>query len=622
MLRPSVFNWLERKNVRPIMDRVARSAARGPSANHSASHAAAGAASSSVYHTGDMDDVDGAESLDMMDDIPTDSFGLHASAAPRRHAHPPEPRPRAAGSHSWSSGANFAGAGSGALEHRDRPRREERPANPTRRVITAARRHHSLPTELPSAFRQAHAPAPQTPLSSSPREAQFTDHVTDAPHHEDSRYTAAAVSPPDDSDGATGTDAETAESSGSKTTTAKSSDAYRFLLHHIDAEIAALQRRHASVTTRRQSVQTRQTQRIKELFELMEHPWTLLPTEVQPALPATGVDVYIKEQQIARLQQNPAHPIPEGQDKMYVLALHKNYKSMPAGRKRFYEEAAHHNAAVREELKYMLTRGCSRFEAFLDSIKECTMEMAREGQVPELPTTHAQNRFNAARGSGSNYRHANTLKTLPAGGDASSMRSRKSQQPVHPQQGVSAREASVGDEAEAEEGDTGAEAEKEGEVMQAAKEAGRGTKRVSVGLKRGRKASQRIKAAAKKAHSIASTPAAGGHSSAKVPKGRKGPPPTSAKKQSIAKPAKKGKNSIGARTGANSRGISKGVGRAASSAGVSRSIPLPNLDHLAIKKIKRMVGPSHGSGGAAMKTAKKVSPSLKAAGGGKKKRAK
>ncbi|KAG5471503.1 hypothetical protein LSCM1_01596 [Leishmania martiniquensis] len=621
MLRPTLFKWVERQQVRLIMERVAQRSARGPPFSHSASHAAAGGASSTLHHTGDMDDFDGAESLDMMDDIPAESFGLRASPPPRRNAHPPEPRPCAATICSRSSGAEFLGSGSGAVEQRDRPRREERPANPARRVITVGRRHHSSPTEAPSASRHAHASAPTASLSSSPCEAPFTEDPQEAPYDEDSEHTAAPVSPAGDGDGASGAAADTSGPGGSKTTTAKSSDAYRFLLHHIDAEIAALQRRHASVTTRRQSVQTRQTQRIKELFELMEHPWTLLPTEVQPALPATGVDVYIKEQQIALQQQNLPHPIPEGQDKMYVLALHKNYKSMPAGRKRFYEEAAHYNAAVREELKFLLTRGCSRFEAFLDSIKECTVEMAREGQVPELPTTHAQNRFNAARGGGSHYRPPSASKALPAGGDASSLRSRKSRQPAGPHPGAATQEGSIGVEAEGEEEeDAEAEEEDDGEVVNLAKEAQRGTRRSSVGLKRGQKASKRIKTAARTAHACAPAADAGGHSSAKVLKGRKGPA-TSTKKQSGVKPARKGKNSAGSHGGANDRGSSKTASKAAGSATVSRSIPLPNLDHLAIK-IKRMMGPSHGSGGAAKKTAKKVSSSLKPAGGRRQKRKK
>lgn len=624
MLRPTLVKWLERKGVRPIVERVARSTLRGPSVSHSASHVAAGSASSSLYHTGDIDDIDGAESLDMMDGIPNESFGFPPSAALRRNAHPPEPRARAANSYSWSSGADSAGAGSGTVDHRDRPRRDERSATPTRRVITVARRNHSSPAEAAPASRHAHVPVTHAPLSSSPREAQVMDHAKSAPHRDKPVHTATPVNSSDVDDDASGTIAETGESAGSAATKAKSSDAYRFLLHHIDAEIAALQRRHASVTTRRQSVQTRQTQRIKELFEVMENPWTLLPTEMQPALPATGVDVYIKEQQIARQQQNHVHPIPEGQDKMYVLALHKNYKSMPAGRKRFYEEAAHYNAAVREELKYLLTRGCSRFEAFLDTIKECTMEMAREGQVPELPTTHAQNRFHAARAGVSNYRHANTPRTLPAGGDAGTTRSRKSHQHAQPQQVIAAQETSARAEAEAEEGDTTADWEDEGDTAEdTAKEAARGARHGSVGRKRGRRASQRIQSAAKKTHAEVAAAAAGVHSSAREPK-RRQRSQTSATRQPDARPMRRGGGSSKAGADAHAKSDrQKTVRRAGRSTGVSRSIPLPNLDHLAVKKIKRMLTSPSGSGGAAKKAAKakRASPSRKpAAGGAKKKR--
>nr|CAJ2478566.1 unnamed protein product [Leishmania braziliensis] len=623
MLRPTLVKWLERKHVRPIMERVAQSAVRGPSATHSPSHMSAGAASSSLYRAGDMDDVDEAESLDMMDDTPVESFGLPSPVALRRGVHPPERRSRAANTYSWSSGADVAGVGSSTVEHRDRPRWEESPVSPSRRVITAARRHHSPSAEPPSASRHAHTPAAHAPLSSSPREAQFRDHAKGVPHHEDPEHVTAAVSPTHDNDDARGTSGETGESAEDTTTTAKSSDAYRFLLHHIDAEIAALQRRHTSVTTRRQAIQTRQTQRIKELFEVMENPWTLLPTEVQPALPATGLDVYIKEQQIVRQQQSPTHPIPEGQDKMYVLALHKNYKSMPVGRKRFYEEAAHYNAAVREELKYLLTRGCSRFEAFLDTIKECTMDMAREGKVPERPSTHAQNRFHAARGGVPNYRHAGLPRTSPGGGDVGTTRGRKSHQQVQSQHSAATHERPARAEAEAEEVDASTEEEDEGEAVEnAAKEARRGARHVSTGLKGRQKASRLVKNAAKKAHAKASTAAAEVRSSAKVPKGRKAPQ-TSAKKQLTAKPVHRVKSSSGASTGGSGRSDSTKVGsRAARRSGVSHSIPLPNLDHLALKKIKRMVSPPFSSGGAAKKAAKKLSPSLKSAAGGKQKRKK
>ncbi|GET91289.1 hypothetical protein, conserved [Leishmania tarentolae] len=623
MLRPTLVKWLERRSVRPVVERVTRGTLRGPSASHIAFHAAAGAASSSVYHTGDMDDFDGGESLDMMDGISNEPVGLPASAAPRRNAHLAELRSRAANSLSRSSGADSAGSGSAIVEHRDRPRRDERSAGPTRRVITVARRHHNSPAEASSSSRHEHAPATYTPLSSSLREAPVTDYAKGAQHRDKPGDSVSAANPSDMRGGERDSAAEAGESVGGAATTAKSSDAYRFLLHHIDAEIAALQRRHASVTTRRQTVQTRQTQRIKELFEVMENPWTLLPTEVQPALPATGVDVYIKEQQVARHQHSQTHTIPEGQDKMYVLALHKNYKSMPAGRKRFYEEAAHYNAAVREELKYMLTRGCSRFEAFLDTIKECTMEMAREGQVPELPTTHAQNRFHAARGGVSSYRHGNAPRALPAGGDANSTRSRKWHKQAQPPQAMAVQETPDKAEAEADEGDTTAEWENEDDTVDGvAKEAARDARRGSAGRMRGQKASQRIKSAVKKTHAKVSTAAAGGRSPARSPK-RRQESSAAALKQRNAQPMRRGERSSGAGVGAHAKnGIKKMTKKEPRSTGVSRSIPLPNLDHLAVKKIKRMLTSPSGTGGAAKKPvkAKKASSSRKPVATGRKKK--
>lgn len=169
----------------------------------------------------------------------------------------------------------------------------------------------------------------------------------------------------------------------------ESNAAYRFLLDHIDAEIAALQRRHMAVKARREKLEERHTNRIKELFEFMESPWLLLPAEVPPPLPATGVDVYIKEQQTKRQSTGKGGGLgkhqAEGSEKMFVLACHKNYRGLPAAQKQHYEEAGKYNATIRQELRHRLATGCSRFETFCGQVRECTADMVRQGQVPELP---------------------------------------------------------------------------------------------------------------------------------------------------------------------------------------------------------------------------------------------
>ncbi|KAG5497724.1 hypothetical protein JKF63_03990 [Porcisia hertigi] len=627
MLRPTLVRWIESKRLRPITRKVAHRTVRGSSVNHGTSHTATGAASSPLYHTGDMDDVDEPNSHDMLDDVTDDPYSLSVSTAPRHNLHPPAPRSRAANTYSWPSTAELEASDNGTVEHRTRQKTEGKSGSPTRRVITTARRPHGASSEPPSTAHHAHAHPAHEPLSSSPREAQFLNRAKVAPHYKDSGYAAAAEGPAGASIDASSAMDEAAVSVGATATAAKSSDAYRFLLHHIDAEIAALQRRHASVTTRRQSIQTHQTQRVRELFEVIENPWTLLPTEVQPALPATGLDVYIKEQQIARRQPNPSHTPSEGQDKMYVLALHKNYRAMPAGRKRFYEEAARYNAALREELKYQLTRGCSRFEEFLDTVKECTMEMAQEGQVPALPTTRAQNRFHATRSVAPNHRHTNAARASPGGGEVKTTRGRRSHQQVRSQLSSAAQETFAGAEAEAEEEDADAAAEDEDEATDeeavggAAKEAGRAVRHGSAGLGGGRRASKRIKSAAKKARAKAAAAPTGARSFVRESKKRQGAQ-TSAKNQLIAKPPRKGKKSNSPNAGGNGGGGSKKTAsRVVSGVGVSRSIPLPNLDHLAVKKIKQMItAPS--SGGGAAKKSKKTSTSLKTAAGSKKKKGK
>lgn len=158
----------------------------------------------------------------------------------------------------------------------------------------------------------------------------------------------------------------------------KSASAYHFLLNHIDAEIEALQRRHKEVTSRRKNEEEKQNTRIKELFKYMESPWLLLETTVEPALPATGVDVYIKEVTLEHRRSGKA------EDKMFVLACHKNYHNMPFAEKKHYESAARYNANLRQQMKQQLSSGLTRFETFCSQMKEGTAEMSRQGKLPEV----------------------------------------------------------------------------------------------------------------------------------------------------------------------------------------------------------------------------------------------
>lgn len=196
---------------------------------------------------------------------------------------------------------------------------------------------------------------------------------------------------------------------GSTITSGKSVEAYRFLMHHIDTEIAALKRRHTSVTSHRVQLEDQQALRIRELYNFMESPWLLLKTTHPPPLPATGVEVYLKEQmQVMRdnsgnnssnshcaptnhsensknLGESSSTPLDLSKEKMLVLAYQKNYSSLPSGEKKIYEEVAKFNAALREEMKRRLSTGCSNFEEFCEQIQECTSSMVREGRLPQPP---------------------------------------------------------------------------------------------------------------------------------------------------------------------------------------------------------------------------------------------
>ncbi|ORC82655.1 uncharacterized protein TM35_000851000, partial [Trypanosoma theileri] len=77
-----------------------------------------------------------------------------------------------------------------------------------------------------------------------------------------------------------------------------SEDAFRFLLHHIDSEIAALKRRVVAVGKHREIVEDTQTRRIRDLFNCIERPWLLLESIPAPQLPNKAFDVYAKEQYI------------------------------------------------------------------------------------------------------------------------------------------------------------------------------------------------------------------------------------------------------------------------------------------------------------------------------------
>lgn len=164
----------------------------------------------------------------------------------------------------------------------------------------------------------------------------------------------------------------------------KSVEAYRFLLRHIDAEIAALKRRHSSVSAHRGQLEDQHVSRIRELYHLMDSPWLLLQPATASPLPVSGVSVYLKEQMELK-RGSPGETIDISRDKVLALATEKNYFSLAPADRKPYEEAAHYNAVLREEMKRRLSDGCSQFEQFCEQVKECTAEMVRTGTVPPFP---------------------------------------------------------------------------------------------------------------------------------------------------------------------------------------------------------------------------------------------
>lgn len=153
-----------------------------------------------------------------------------------------------------------------------------------------------------------------------------------------------------------------------------SEDAYRFLLHHIDSEIAALKRRITTVAKQRETVESNQTRRIHELFECIERPWLLLDSIPAPQLPNKALEVYAKELYMKQRGPSTAN---FDQDAVFLDACRRNWRGMTIAQRKPYELAARRNEHMRKELKKKMANGCSHFESFCEQAKEWTAEMAR-----------------------------------------------------------------------------------------------------------------------------------------------------------------------------------------------------------------------------------------------------
>ncbi|EAN84066.1 hypothetical protein TcCL_ESM03101 [Trypanosoma cruzi] len=158
-----------------------------------------------------------------------------------------------------------------------------------------------------------------------------------------------------------------------------SEDAYRFLLHHIDSEIAALKRRITTVAKQRETVENNQSRRIRELFECIERPWLLLESIPAPQLPNKALEVYAKE---LYFKQHGADAGNCEQDAVFLDACRRNWRGLAIAQRKPYEIAARRNEHLRKELKKKISNGCSHFESFCEELKEWTAAMARNEMKP------------------------------------------------------------------------------------------------------------------------------------------------------------------------------------------------------------------------------------------------
>ncbi|KAF8290737.1 hypothetical protein TcBrA4_0120480 [Trypanosoma cruzi] len=158
-----------------------------------------------------------------------------------------------------------------------------------------------------------------------------------------------------------------------------SEDAYRFLLHHIDSEIAALKRRITTVAKQRETVENNQSRRIRELFECIERPWLLLESIHAPQLPNKALEVYAKE---LYFKQHGADAGNCEQDAVFLDACRRNWRGLAIAQRKPYEIAARRNEHLRKELKKKISNGCSHFESFCEELKEWTAAMARNEMKP------------------------------------------------------------------------------------------------------------------------------------------------------------------------------------------------------------------------------------------------
>nr|CCC92504.1 conserved hypothetical protein [Trypanosoma congolense IL3000] len=153
-----------------------------------------------------------------------------------------------------------------------------------------------------------------------------------------------------------------------------SDDAYKFLLHHIDSEIAALTRRVTTVGRQRESVEGNQSRRIRQLFECIERPWLLLESIPPPQLPNKPLDVFAKEMYV---RQHGTSTSAWEEDALFLSNCRRNWRVLSVQQRKPYEIAARRNEQTRKELKKKINNGCTYFEKLCEQTKEWTAEMVR-----------------------------------------------------------------------------------------------------------------------------------------------------------------------------------------------------------------------------------------------------
>lgn len=180
-------------------------------------------------------------------------------------------------------------------------------------------------------------------------------------------------------------------------------EAFKFLVNHLDAEIASIRRQRRELALQRQSTVNAEQMRLEYLFRCIDEPWLLLPASVGESrslasegsmdhwgpLPSTGLAVYVQEKWAST--RNGGSPSAHGsvieqwrqsvrdeidREKL-VKKWSKQWSAMPVTKSSVYVEAAKRNAELRSKMQALMTDGCADFETYCSSLAPWTADRVR-----------------------------------------------------------------------------------------------------------------------------------------------------------------------------------------------------------------------------------------------------